>query len=187
MQLSPLQNRLYTLSACDLSDLLGKRVVLADNDPNTLMQMRGICATVGLHVVGTAFTGEEAVAAALRERPDIVLMNILMPALDGLEAAQRILNRYPVCIVLLNSFRDAPFQIQAQEIGVSGFVLKPFVAEEFVREIQQAYQAFRNKPVRLPQADSDEESEDSPRSLRPLAVVSIGLLLLLSFIWLLRR
>src|SRR5690242_13128409 len=92
MQLSPLRTRLYTYAACDLTSLLGKRIVLAENDPNTLMRLRGICADVGLHVVGTAGAGEEAIATVLRERPDIVLMNILMPGLDGLEAAQRILN-----------------------------------------------------------------------------------------------
>lgn len=91
--------------------LQGKRVVIVEDEGITQMQLRSILKRAGLVVLASAVDGVEGVATTLRERPDLVLMDICMPGpFDGLEAARRILAEYHVCIVMLTAFSDAEYR-----------------------------------------------------------------------------
>ncbi|GAA3476167.1 hypothetical protein GCM10018966_006940 [Streptomyces yanii] len=86
---------------------------------------RLILTARGIDVVGEAGDGAEAVAAVRRLRPDVVLMDIRMPAMDGLEAARRILAQAPDCrVIMLTTFDLDHYVYAALAAGASGFLLK---------------------------------------------------------------
>src|SRR5690242_14654533 len=92
-----------------VSVLSGKRVAVVEDEGITQLQLSRILRSQGLEVVGTAADGQEAVEVVLATRPDLVLMDIRMPIMDGLEASERILAEYPVCIVMLTAFSDEEY------------------------------------------------------------------------------
>lgn len=88
-------------------------------------------------VVGEAKNGEEAVALALDLSPDVVLMDLMMPRLDGIEATRRILAQAPgVHVLVLTSFADEPHVRRAIAAGAHGFLLKDVLKEELLRSIR---------------------------------------------------
>jgi len=122
--------------------LAGKRVVIVEDEGITVMQLRRMLVRAGMLVVGTAGNGKEGIETVLRERPDIVLMDIKMPVMDGLEAARRILETYPVCILMLTAYSTAEYQHRAQAIGTAGYILKPITSQTLLPELQAAYARF---------------------------------------------
>jgi DNA-binding NarL/FixJ family response regulator len=88
-------------------------------------------------VVGEAVDGEEAVAAARRLRPDVVLMDIRMPALDGIEATRRIVTAQPgTRVLILTTFGLDTYVYDALRAGASGFMLKDAPPEEIAAAVQ---------------------------------------------------
>ena len=124
-------------------ELAGKRVVVVEDEGITQLQIRKILRSKGLDVVGDAGDGQEAVAVVLETRPDIVLMDIRMPHMDGLEASRRILAEFSVCIVMLTAFSEDDYQQAAMEIGVCGYVIKPMTSESLMPQIQAAYRKYQ--------------------------------------------
>jgi DNA-binding NarL/FixJ family response regulator len=94
----------------------------------------------GIEVVGEAGTGTEAVELAERLRPDVVLMDIRMPELDGLEATRRIVDGREDCprVVILTTFDLDEYVFEALRAGASGFVLKDARREELVHAVRVA-------------------------------------------------
>lgn len=122
-----------------LIDLTGKRVVVVEDEGITQLQIRKMLRRQGLDVVGDAADGKEAIRVVLETRPDIVLMDIRMPIMDGLEASRQILEEYQVCIVMLTAFSEAEYQRKAEKIGACGYVVKPITSETLMPQIQAAY------------------------------------------------
>jgi response regulator NasT len=127
-----------------VSNLSGRRVAVVEDEGITQLQLCRILRSEGLEVVGTATNGKDAVALVLSTRPDLVLMDIQMPLMDGLEASERILASYPVCIVMLTAFSDPDCVDRAKRIGTCGYVLKPFTVETLVPQLKAAFQKFQN-------------------------------------------
>ena len=125
-----------------LNDLNGKRIVLAEDEGITVMQLGRALTRAGLVVVASVNNGCDAVEAAIRERPDIVLLDIGMPILDGLEAARRIMAEAPTCIVMLSGNADVEIAEQAGAYGVAGYITKPITSEHLVPALHQALQMF---------------------------------------------
>ncbi|AXI80938.1 response regulator [Peterkaempfera bronchialis] len=101
------------------------RVVIADDQELVRTGFRLILTARGIHVVGEAADGTEAVAAVRRLRPDVVLLDIRMPVMDGLEAARRILGHVPDCrVIMLTTFDLDQYVYAALALGASGFLLK---------------------------------------------------------------
>jgi CheY-like chemotaxis protein len=121
--------------------LAGKRVVIVEDEGVTQLQLQMILRRTGMLVVGTAATGDEAVGVVLREKPDLVLMDVKMPGeVDGLEATRQILSQYSVCVVMLTAYDE--HRDLATEIGASGYVLKPITSQTLVPDIQTALTRF---------------------------------------------
>jgi DNA-binding NarL/FixJ family response regulator len=116
------------------------RVVVVDDQQMFRMGLRAILqAQDDLEVVGEASDGAEAVALVLREQPDVVLMDVRMPHLDGIEATRRITaapSDRPVRIVMLTTFDVDDYVFDALRAGASGFLLKDASAEELVAAVR---------------------------------------------------
>ena len=123
-------------------ELTGRRVVVCEDEGITLMQLKRMLTQAGLIVVDVADNGEAAVEIVLRERPDLVLMDIRMPKMDGLQAAERILQTYSVCIVMLTAFSEETYQQQAQKIGACGYVVKPITKDSLLPQLKKALDKF---------------------------------------------
>jgi two-component system, response regulator PdtaR len=91
-----------------------------------------------MDVVGEARDGEEAVALALRLEPDLAIMDVKMPKLDGIEAARRIIAERPIPIVLLTAYGQDELVSRAVEAGVFGYLVKPFREADLLPAIQTA-------------------------------------------------
>lgn len=108
-----------------MADLEGKRILICEDEGVTHVCLQYAADRAGMGIVGSAVTGDEAVTVALRERPDIILMDIRMPGMDGIEATRQILAEYPACVVMLTAYADEEHQEAAFEAGASGYLVKP--------------------------------------------------------------
>src|SRR5207253_2666642 len=92
----------------------------------------------GFDVCAEARDGEEAVALARSERPDIAIMDVKMPKLDGIEAARRTLDERPIPIVMLTAYGQDELVARAVEAGVFGYLVKPFREQDLLPAIRTA-------------------------------------------------
>jgi len=115
------------------------RVLVADDHAMVRKGIRAVLGTEpGIEVVGEAADGTEAVEAAKRLAPDVVLMDLVMPKLDGIEALRRILESRPTTrILVLTSFATDDQVLPAIKAGALGYLLKDSGPEELVRAIRQ--------------------------------------------------
>jgi DNA-binding NarL/FixJ family response regulator len=114
-------------------------VVIADDQMLVRSGFRMILNAAGVPVVAEAADGAEAVAAVLRHRPDVVLMDIRMPGMDGLEATRRILSSGPGSgsrIIILTTFDLDRYVYVALTAGASGFLLKDISPERLVAAVR---------------------------------------------------
>jgi DNA-binding NarL/FixJ family response regulator len=117
-----------------------------------------------LDVVAQAGDGEEAVAAAAGTRPDVVLMDIRMPRLDGLAATRRVLaHDSDIRVVILTTFDLDEYVYEALRAGASGFVLKDAPADEIVRAVRAAATGDALISPRVTQRLIAEFSRQQPR------------------------
>jgi DNA-binding NarL/FixJ family response regulator len=114
-------------------------VVIADDQTLVRGGFRLILSSAGIPVVAEASDGNEAVAAALKYRPDVMLMDIRMPEMDGLEATRRILASRPgqdMRIIILTTFDLDQYVYAALAAGASGFLLKDVSPEHLIAAVQ---------------------------------------------------
>ncbi|GLX50689.1 DNA-binding response regulator [Streptomyces hygroscopicus subsp. hygroscopicus] len=148
------------------------RVLIADDQTLIRTGFRLILNARGIEVVGEAADGAEAIAAAGELKPDVVLMDIRMPDVDGLEATRRILARDPgVRVLMLTTFDLDRYVYTALSIGASGFLLKDvtpehlaaavrlvgtgdaLLAPQITRRLVERYAAEAGRPPERPPAD----------------------------------
>src|SRR5438477_4960757 len=92
----------------------------------------------GFEVCAEARDGEEAVALARSEQPDLAIMDVKMPKVDGIDAARRILDQRPIPIVMLTAYGQEELVSRAVEAGVFGYLVKPFREADLLPAIQTA-------------------------------------------------
>ncbi|GEB59246.1 DNA-binding response regulator [Streptomyces gardneri] len=115
------------------------RVVLADDERMVRTALRVILdAEPDLEVVGEASTGAEAVSVVRAARPDVVLMDVRMPEIDGIRATEQILSGMaePPRIVVVTTFENDSYVYDALRVGAAGFLLKRAAAEELVSAVR---------------------------------------------------
>jgi DNA-binding NarL/FixJ family response regulator len=114
------------------------RVVIADDQALVRSGFRMILAADGIEVVGEAADGEQAVAQVRRTRPDVVLMDIRMPQVDGLEATRRIVSAGSESprVIILTTFDLDQYVYAALTVGASGFLLKDVTPEQLVAAVR---------------------------------------------------
>ena len=116
----------------------GVRVVVADDQALVRTGFRMILTADGIDVVGEATTGHEAIEAVRRTRPDVVLMDIRMPGMDGLEATRRILaaGGEGPRVLMLTTFDLDEYVYAALSAGASGFLLKDVTPEQLTGAVR---------------------------------------------------
>ncbi|WP_327397843.1 response regulator transcription factor [Streptomyces phaeochromogenes] len=114
------------------------RVVLADDQPLVRAALRMVIAeTTGLEVVGEAGTGAEAVALAGAERPDVMVMDIRMPGMDGIEATRLITEGSGGAqVIMLTTFDDDDYLYGALRAGAAGFLVKDMALDDILDAIR---------------------------------------------------
>jgi DNA-binding NarL/FixJ family response regulator len=114
------------------------RIVVADDHPIVRAGIVGVLETAeGIDVVAQAGDGAEAVAAAAQHRPDLVLLDLQMPRMDGVEATRRILQSVPgVRVLVLTTYESDESILRAIEAGASGYLLKAAPEDEILAGIR---------------------------------------------------
>jgi DNA-binding NarL/FixJ family response regulator len=113
------------------------RVLIADDQELVRAGFRLILTTRGIDVIGEAADGSQAVSQARRLQPDVVLMDIRMPNMDGLEATRRILQHAPAArVIILTTFDLDRYVYEALAVGASGFLLKDVTSEHLVAAVR---------------------------------------------------
>ncbi len=123
--------------------LSGKRVVIVEDQAMTVVQISKALRQAGMEVVGAAVNGIEGVHLVKKHRPDLVLMDINIPVMNGIEVARRVMESTPTCIVMITAYSDDGHKNGAHEAGVCGYVTKPFSAESLLPAIAEAYGSFQ--------------------------------------------
>jgi AmiR/NasT family two-component response regulator len=114
------------------------RVLIAEDDAIIRLDLRALLEANRLEVCGEARDGLEAVELAATLKPDVIVMDVRMPRLDGIEAATRILESRSVPIVMLTGYGQDELVDRAVEAGVFGFLAKPFHEDDLVSALRTA-------------------------------------------------
>ena len=114
------------------------RILVAEDETIIRLDLRDLLERAGHEVAGEARDGEEAVTLARDLQPDLAIMDVKMPRLDGIEAAKRILDERPLPIVLLTAYDQEELVNRAVEAGVFGYLVKPFREQDLVPAIETA-------------------------------------------------
>jgi len=112
------------------ASLEGAKVVLADDDPLTRLDLRHALEGLGMRVLGEAEDGRQALALARSLRPDLLLLDIMMPLVDGLEAARVARDEHLAAVVLLTGYAEENMIQRADDAGVLAYLRKPFRPED---------------------------------------------------------
>lgn len=115
------------------------KVLLADDSPEFLkMASQFLAADPGIELVGVALTGKDALALAAELQPELILMDMIMPHMNGVEATRQIKSLPNAPIVVLLTGHDTPeYRSAATDAGADGFVYKPELFKELLPLIHQ--------------------------------------------------
>jgi AmiR/NasT family two-component response regulator len=118
------------------------RIVIADDESLIRIDLREMLSQLGYLVVGEAGDGQSAVNIARELKPDIVIMDIKMPDLDGIEAARILTQEKIAPVLLLTAYSDRELIDRAREAGVAGYLVKPFRESDLAPAIEIALARF---------------------------------------------
>jgi len=119
------------------------RILIADDDSLRVMSLKEQLAGLGHVVVGEAANGREAVELARQVQPDLAILDIKMPEMDGIEAAQTITEESPIPIILLTAYSERELTERAARAGVSAYLMKPVSEQDLLPAIALAVQRFK--------------------------------------------
>ena len=129
-------------SAKAMSETRRGRVLLADDEALIRMGLRVILHDLGYDVVGEASDGQEAVEKAAALDPDVIIMDIKMPVMDGLEATRRIMATHPAPVIVLTAYGQQSLTEEAADAGVLAYLMKPVREADIAPAIEVARARF---------------------------------------------
>ena len=121
---------------------MGLRILIADDEAVVRMDLREMLEESGYEVVGEASDGERAVELGEERKPDLAILDIKMPKMNGLEAGEKLMEK-GVATLVLTAYTDREFIDRAKEIGVLAYLVKPFNKESLIAAIEMAMARFR--------------------------------------------
>jgi two-component system, response regulator PdtaR len=119
-----------------------RRVVIAEDEALIRMDLVEMLVEQGYDVVGEAGDGARAVELAEQHRPDLVILDVKMPVLDGIAAAERIAEQRIAPVVILTAFSQRELVERARDAGAMAYLVKPFSASDLVPAIEMAVSRF---------------------------------------------
>lgn len=119
------------------------RVLIAEDEWLVAFTLREQLEQRGCEVVGIAQTGQEALDQCLATHPDVVLMDIRMPVMDGLAATKRVMQEQPTCVVMLTAAGRPADVAKAEEAGAMAYLVKPVSGDQILPAIEMARRRFR--------------------------------------------
>ena len=134
------------------------RILVAEDETIIRLDLRDLLERAGFEVCAEARDGEEAVELARREQPDMAILDVKMPRLDGIEAARRILDERPIPIVMLTAYSQNELVSRAVEAGVFGYLVKPFREADLLPAIRAASARHDELTALREEADSLAEA-----------------------------
>jgi two-component system, response regulator PdtaR len=149
------------------------RILIAEDETIIRLDLRDVLERAGHDVCGEARDGEEAVALALTAEPELAILDVKMPRLDGIEAARRILAERPIPIVMLTAYGQQELVARAVEAGVFGYLVKPFRETYLLPAIQTA----RARHAELETLREEAESLAEALATRKIVERAKGLLM----------
>jgi two-component system, response regulator PdtaR len=134
------------------------RVLIGEDETLIRLDLRGMLEEAGMEVCAEARDGVEVVELARTTRPELAILDVKMPRLDGIESARRILAERPIPIVIVSAFTEASIVDRAAEAGVFGYLAKPFRREDLLPAIATARARFDQLAAVREQVDSLAEA-----------------------------
>ncbi len=119
------------------------RILIADDESLRVMSLKGQLETLGHKVIAEAANGKEAVGLAHELKPDMAILDIKMPEMDGIEAAKTITQERPIPIILLTAFSERELAERAAEANVSAYIMKPVSEQDLLPAIALAMSRFK--------------------------------------------
>ncbi|HLJ57857.1 MAG TPA: response regulator [Chthonomonadaceae bacterium] len=133
------------------------KAVIAEDEQLTRTIIRARLEKLGHVVAAEASDGAQAIEAARTHKPDVIIMDIKMPVIDGIEAARTILSECPCAILFLSSFNEQELVEQATETGAIAYLMKPFRKEDLAPALEISVRRFRQ--IRSQQREIDDLKE----------------------------
>lgn len=118
------------------------RVVIAEDEALIRLDLKEMLIEEGYDVCAEASDGQEAIDYAVELRPDLVILDVKMPGVDGLAAAERICADKVAPVVILTAFSQRELVVRARDAGVMGYLVKPFQKSDLVPAIEMAVARF---------------------------------------------
>jgi len=134
------------------------KVLIAEDETIIRLDLKGLLEGAGFEVCAEARDGEEAVRLARETEPDVALLDVKMPRLDGIEASRRILDERPIPIVMLTAYSQEELVSRAVEAGVFGYLVKPFREADLLPAILAASARHEELTALREEADSLAEA-----------------------------
>jgi len=134
------------------------RILIAEDETIILLDLRELLESAGFEVCAEAKDGVEAVELATSAEPELAILDVKMPRLDGIEAARRILEERPMPIVMLTAYGQDELVSRAVEAGVFGYLVKPFREADLLPAIKAARARYEELAALREEAESLSEA-----------------------------
>jgi AmiR/NasT family two-component response regulator len=141
------------------------RVLVAEDETIIRLDLKELLERAGFEVCAEARDGIEAVELARSELPDVAVLDVKMPRLDGIEAARRILDERPIPIVMLTAYGQDELVSRAVEAGVFGYLVKPFRESDLLPAIRTARARHEELVALREEAESLAEALSARKSI----------------------
>jgi response regulator NasT len=139
------------------------RVVIAEDEAIIRLDLKETLEEEGYEVVGQTGRGDEAVELVRKHHPDLVILDIKMPGMDGLQAASEINSERLAAVLILTAFSQRDLIDQARDAGALAYLVKPFQRSELIPQIEIALGRYREMKALAEEVKSLEESLETRR------------------------
>ena len=141
------------------------RILIAEDETIIRLDLRSLLETAGFDVCAEARDGQEAVELARSAAPDLAVLDVKMPRLDGIDAARAILDDRPIPIVMLTAYGQEELVARAVEAGVFGYLVKPFRESDLLPAIRTARARFAELSALREEVETLQEALEARKSI----------------------